>query len=150
VHKWISAITVVLIGLLGILGCGGDSTISRAEYERQIELACNKGLKEREELFSHMTVEYERRARTASQREQAEEQAGNVRQLMAGYQETTEEIADVGFPEKGRKMAEALLEAREDGTARLIAHPQEFAEWTAIFAKAAKAANGLGVASCGK
>jgi ABC-type glycerol-3-phosphate transport system substrate-binding protein len=150
VHKGISAIVVVLVGLLGVAGCGGDSTISRTEYEQRIELACNKGLKEREELFKKLTVEYEKLSRAASQKEQAELQAGNVGRLVTIYQGTTEEIADIGFPKQGEKMAEELVKAREDGAEKLAAKPEAINEFTTIFTKATKTAENLGVASCGK
>jgi hypothetical protein len=152
VQKGISAIVVVVvIGLLGMTGCGGgDSSISKAEYEQQIEVACNKGLKEREELLKEITPEYEKQARGASQKELAEIQARNIRKLMAIYRGTTEELADVDLPEQGEKMAEELVKSREDGAAKVEADPQVFTEFTRVFAKATKAANGLGVASCGK
>jgi hypothetical protein len=154
VHKGISAIVVVLVGLLGIVGCGGggggDSSVSRAEYEQQAELICNEGLKEREEVFKEVSAEYERRDRNASAKETAEEQAQNVRKLMAAYGVTTEELADVGFPEQDKKKAEELLQEREDGFEKIKADPQKMSEFIAIFAKAAKIAHGLGVASCGK
>jgi hypothetical protein len=153
VHKGISAIVVVVIGLLGIVGCGGDSSsaaLSRAEYEQQAELICNEGLKQREEVFQEVTADYEQRNRNASAKEQAEEQAKNVRKLMAAYEATTEELADVGFPEQGEKKAEELLQEREDGSTKIKADPQKMTEFIAIFAKAAKIAKGLEVASCGK
>jgi hypothetical protein len=150
VHKGISALIAALIGLLCIAGCGGSSTISKAEYQQQTELVCNKGLKEREELLKKVSAEYYKQSGKASQKEQAEEQAENVRKLMAVYQRTTEELGDISFPEQGEKAAEELVKAREDGAAKLKANPQDIAEFATIFAKATKSAEGLGVASCGK
>ncbi|HET9154115.1 MAG TPA: hypothetical protein VFN85_08365 [Solirubrobacterales bacterium] len=149
-QKGISPFVFVLIGILGIAGCGGSSSVSSAEYKRQSELVCNKGLSDREELLKEVSAEYEKRNPNASAREEAEEQARNVRKLMAVYQGTTEELADLGFPAQGEKMAEELVQAREDGAAKLEADPQVISEFTKIFAKATKAAEGLGVASCGK
>jgi cytochrome P450 len=151
VHKGISAIVFVFVGLLAIAGCGGgDSSLSKAEYTQQSELVCNRGLKEREELLKDLTAEYEQRNKKQSSKEEAEEHARNVRKLMAVYQGTTEELADVGTPEEGEKMAEELIKAREDGTQKLESEPSAVAEFTTIFAKATKAAEQLGVASCGK
>ena len=42
VQKGISAIIVVLVGLLGIAGCGSDSSLSKSEYEQKLELVCKK------------------------------------------------------------------------------------------------------------
>lgn len=153
-HKGISAIIVVLAGVLGIVGCGGGSSspssVSQAEYEQQAELICNEGLKEREEVFKEVSAEYERRDRNASAKETAEEQAQNVRKLMAAYDVTTEELADVGLPEQDEKKAEELLQEREKGSAKIKADPQKMSEFIAIFTNAAKIAHDLGVASCGK
>jgi hypothetical protein len=150
VHKGISAIIVVVVGLLGIAGCGDDSSITRAEYEQQAELICNEGLKDREQFFKEVSAKYARRSPNASAKEQAEEQAQNVRGLMDVYQVTTEELADLDIPEQGGKKAEELLKAREDGAAQLKADPQKMSEFLKVFAKASKSANGLGVVSCGK
>jgi hypothetical protein len=153
VHKGISAI-VVFVGLLGIVGCGGGSSspssVSQAEYEQQAELICNEGLQQREEVFKEVSAEYERRDRSASAKETAEEQAQNVRKLMAAYDVTTEELTDVGLPEQDEKKAEELLREREKGSAQIEADPQKMSEFIAIFAKAGKIAQGLEVASCGK
>jgi len=154
VHKGISAIVVVLLGLLGIVGCGGGgstpSSVSQAEYEQKAELICNEGLKQREEVFKKVSAEYERRDRNASAKETAEEQAQNVRELMATYDVATEELADVGLPEQDKKKAEELLQEREKGAAKIEADPQKMSEFLVIFTKAEKIAQGLGVASCGK
>jgi hypothetical protein len=151
VHKGISAIIIVLVGLLGIAGCGGgDSSLSKTEYKQQAELVCNKGLKEREELLKEITAEYEQRNPTATAKEEAEEHARNVRKLMVVYQGTTDELAEVGSPEQGEKTAEELITAREDGTQKLKAEPLAVSEFTTIFAKATKISEQLGVASCGK
>jgi hypothetical protein len=152
VHKGISAIVVVLIGLLGIAGCGGggSSSVSQAEYEQQAELVCNEGLKQREEVFKKVSAEYARRDRSASAKELAEEQAQNVRELMATYDVTTEKLTDVGLPEKDTKKAEELLQEREKGASQIEKDPTKMSEFIAIFAKAGKIAHGLGVASCGK
>lgn len=150
-HKGISAMVVIVIGLLAITGCGGgSSSISKAEYTQQAELICNEGLKEREEFFKEVSAEYEKRNRNASAKEQAEEQARNVRGLMAVYDGTTEELADLDTPEQGAKMAEELVKARETSSRELKADTQKMSEFLELFAPATKAAEGLGIPSCGK
>ncbi len=149
-HKRISGVVIVLIGLLGITGCGDASSISKSDYKQQVELVCNKGLKEREELLKKVTPEYVRRSRNATAKERVEEQEQNVRKLMTVYQGTTEELVDIGLPDEGEKTAEELVKAREDGASKLKADPRLIGEFTAIFAKASKSAEDLGVSSCGK
>jgi hypothetical protein len=155
VYRGISGFIVVLIsllGLLGVAGCGGgDSSVSKAEYEQQLELVCNKGLKDREEVLGEIAQEYSTRDRKASAKEQAEEQTANIRKLMAVYSDTTEEIADIDQPEQGEKLAQELVKAREDVTAKVEADPSgALANASTIFAKAGKIAEKFDVDSCAK
>lgn len=150
--KGIGGIVAILIGLLCIAGCGGDSAISRAEYEQQVELVCNNGLKKREELLKVVSQEYAKRDRKASAREQAEEQADNIRKLMGVYRETTEELADIDLPEQGQQKAEEMVKAREDAVAKVEKDPRGgLAEFTTIFAKSNKIAEDFfEVSSCAR
>ncbi len=144
-HKGISAIVVVLIGLLGITGCGGDSSLSKSEYEQKLELVCNTGLKKREEFIAGVTQEYQKSGKKPNAKEQAE----NLRNLMGVYQETTEEIADIGLPEPGDQKAEELVKAREDAVAKVKASPQSaLFEFPKIFGKAYRLAEDFDSASC--
>lgn len=148
-HKGISAVLVILVGLLGIAGCGGgSSSMSKAEYEQKLELVCNKGLKDREEFIAEVTRRYEKQQ---LKRPNAEEQAENLRDLMGVYQVTTEEIADIGLPEKDAKKAEELVQAREDAVAKVKADPHgALPELAEIFAKAYRLAEGFDAHSCAR
>jgi hypothetical protein len=151
VHKGISAIIVIAIGLLGIGGCGGDSSLSKAEYDQKLELVCNKGRSEREELLKEISQEYNGQNRNANAKEQAEEQAANILKLMAVYRGTTEEIDGIGLPEQSEEMAEELVKSREDAVAKVEADPgSAVANFAAIFAKPNKISEELDVASCSK
>jgi len=146
VRKGICGIVVVLVGLLGLQGCGGgDSSISKAEYAQQLELACNKGLREREEFVAKLSKE------DPSKSSNPRQQAANIRGFVGVYVKTTEEIADIGLPEQGEKKAEEFVQAREDAAAKVESDPlSALANAPAIFAKANKIAAGLEVASCAK
>jgi hypothetical protein len=145
VHKGISAIVVVLIGLLGITGCGDDSSLTKAEYEQELELVCNAGLKKREEFIADVNRRYEKQQKKPDVAEQHE----NLRELMGVFGVTTEEIADIGLPEQDGKKAEELVKEREDAVAEVKANPgtalQDFNE---IFAKSYRLAENFGAASC--
>lgn len=146
-RKGITAIVVVLIGLLGITGCGGDSSLSRSEYEQKLELVCNAGLKKREEFIADVTRKYQRLQRQPN----AKEQADNLRHLMAVYQSTTEEIAELGLPEQDEKKAEELVKAREDAVAKVKDDPQSaLPAFEEIFADAYKAAEHFKADSCAR
>lgn len=135
-----------------VLGCGGgDSSLSKQEYDQKLELVCNKGLKEREEFIGKLDRKYEQRNPNANAKEKAEEQTENIKNLMAVYKGTTEEIADIGLPEKNEKKAEELVQSREAAVAKVLADPAgALANTTTIFAKNIKIAEELEVASCAK
>lgn len=148
-YKGTSAIVVVLIGLLGITGCGSgsSSTLSKAEYEQKLELVCNKGLREREEFIQGVTHEYEKQQKKLT----AQGQAENLRHLMGVYQGTTKEISEIGLPEHAEKKAEELVKAREDAVAKVKADPASaLSEFAELFAKSYKIAEEFDTKSCAR
>jgi len=135
-----------LVGLLGLAGCGSDdSSISKQEYDQQLALVCNKGLQAREELVEKVGREFQEQGGKLTDAD-AEE---NLLKLIAVYQETTEEIADIGVPEKDAQKAEELVQAREDAAAKVKADPRGTRESiVTIFANASKIAKELDAKSC--
>jgi len=146
VRKAIIGLAVAGI-LLVVPGCGdGDSSVSKADYDRQLELACNKGLREREETVEQINKDYEE---NQAQKATTEFQIENLMTLIGLYEETTEEIADIGLPEQKEKEAEELLTAREEATAKINADPLGTRDsLTTIFADANKLAEDLGAKAC--
>jgi hypothetical protein len=111
----------VAAALLVVPGCGGDdSTVSREEFDQQLELVCNKGLQEREELVSEINQEFEEKR---EQKADTAYQVENLRKLIAVYQGTTEEIANIGVPEQDGEKAEEFVQAREEAAAKVDASP---------------------------
>ncbi|HWC48785.1 MAG TPA: hypothetical protein VG448_07885 [Solirubrobacterales bacterium] len=138
-----------MIGLLGITGCGSSSssTLSKSEYEQKLELVCNKGLREREEFIQGVTQEYQEQGKKLTAKGQAE----NLRNLMAVYQGTTEEIAEIGVPENEEKKAEELVKEREQAVAKIKADPLTgLSEFSELFAKSYKIAEGFDTKSCAR
>jgi hypothetical protein len=146
VRKGISGIIVVLIGLLGLAGCGsGSSTLSKAEFDQQLELVCNKGLQEREEFLVKGNEE------VAEGKIKKVGKAEAIRRLFAVYAGTTEKIAEIGLPEKEEQKAEELVQAREAAAKKVNEDPLgAIAKVATIFAKPIKIAEELEVASCAK
>ena len=140
------AVLAVTGALLVGTGCGGgDSSISKQEYDQKLELVCNQGLQEREELFSEINKEFEGQNKKASPEFQEE----GIRKLTAIYEGTTEEIAGIGLPEQDGKKAAELVKAREAAAAKVDADPLGAREdLVAIFAKPNKLAEELEAASC--
>jgi hypothetical protein len=138
----------VLISLLAVAGCGGggSSTISEAEYEQELEIVCNKGMKAYEETYIALTEEYEEKG---EEEVTSEEQAENLRTLNDVYQETTEEIAEIDLPEGKEKKAEDLVREREEAAAKVEASPLGSRDtFGSIFQKANDLADSFGATSC--
>lgn len=113
---------IVCLGVAAALlvGCGSDdSSISKQEYDQKLELVCNEGLQAREELINDLGEELQQQRKKPSTDSQTEA----VRKLIAAYQTTTEEIADIGLPEENEQKAEELVEAREEAAAKVEADP---------------------------
>jgi membrane protein involved in colicin uptake len=138
---------VVLISLLVLSGCGGDdSSLSQDEYEQKLEVVCNEGLQEREELANKITREYEEQK---EQKLTAEYQAENIRKLVTVYQGTIEEIKDLGLPEQNREKVEELIKAQEEASAKVLASPLSARDsLQTVFEEADDKAEALGVDSC--
>jgi hypothetical protein len=145
VRKGIDAIAVVLIGLLGVTGCGGDSSsLSKAEYHQQLELVCNEGLQAREEFLINSNKEAEHGKKVGK--------AEGIRRYIGVYEDTTEKIADLNPPEQTEKLAEEYVQAREAAAAKAYADPiSAVANSLIIFKKANDIAeDDLEVGSCAK
>lgn len=129
-----------------LAGCGDDdSSVSKQEYDQQLELICNKGLQEREELIDDLS----NKIQESNQGSDLKVQEENIRELVAIYQRNTEEIADVGFPEQNEQKAEELVQAREDAAAKVEADPfGSLGTTNTTFEKANKLAEDLKAKSC--
>lgn len=135
------------IFLLVASGCGsdGDSTVSKQEYDQKLELICNQGLKEREAFLEDVNHAFQELGGKVSKSFQIE----NLRKLVAVYQGTTEEIADIGLPEENRKKAEELVQTREKAAAQVDADPLGSVDSLGyIFKKTNQIAEDLEAQSC--
>ena len=120
--KGIFIAAVVLAMLFAVVGCGGgggETTVSASEYKSQVTLVCNQAEQKLQELITRLKNEYQERPEKAEARYQAE----NLLKLIGLYEETTEELADVGVPEGGEEEAEDLIHAREESAAEVQASP---------------------------
>ena len=120
--KGIFIAAVVLVVLFAAVGCGGGggvTTVSESEYKSQVTLVCNEAEQKLQELITSLKQEYQERPQKAEARYQAE----NLLKLIGLYEETTEELADIGVPEDNEKEAEDLIHAREESAAEVQASP---------------------------
>jgi hypothetical protein len=147
VRKAVVGLAVAGTLLIVASGCGGsdDSSVSKQEYDQKVELACNQGLKEREKYLLEVNKKYEKEGQNASKDFQRE----NLLGLIAIYQGTTEEIADIGLPEGDEEKAEELVETREAAAEKVEADPLGTIETLpTIFKKTNEVAEDLEAKSC--
>jgi hypothetical protein len=147
VRKGIAGLGIAIVLLLVAAGCGGgSSTISQQEYEHELELVCNKGLQAREDAFREITQEYEELSEAEAT---AQVQNENLLKLIDLYQETTEEIDEIGVPEGNEKKAEELVEEREVATNKVKADPAGTRpRFSQIFEKSSQLAKSFGAQAC--
>lgn len=134
--------------LLAVMaGCGGDSSsLSKAEYEQQLELICNTGLRERGELVSAVNREFEQQREGKSS---PQYEAENLTKLATVYEGTTEDINELGLPEQDPEEVEEFIRAREMASAKVLADPLSArGALGPIFEEANELAKSLGVESC--
>jgi hypothetical protein len=138
----------VLIMLMALAGCGGgdDSSLTKDEYTKQLQVVCNKGSQERETLITDISRDYyEKREQRATPKYQEE----NLLKLIDTYQGTTDDIRDIGLPEGEEEKAEAFIEAREEAAAKVEASPLGTRDnLQAIFEPANEKSQALGVGNC--
>jgi hypothetical protein len=147
VRKAIAGLAVTGVFLLVASGCGSDDStvVSKQEYDQQLELICNQGLKEREAFLEDVNHAFQELGGKVSKSFQIE----NLRKLVAVYQGTTEEIADIGLPEENRKKAEELVQTREKAAAQVESDPLGSVDSLGyIFKKTNEVAEGLEAKSC--
>jgi hypothetical protein len=147
VRKGLVVLAAVSISIFAIAGCGGDdSSLSQAEYEQQLELVCNKGIQERAKLVNEVSREFEeQRERKSSPQYEAE----NLTKLATVYEGTTEKLDELGPPEQDPEKVEAMIRAREEASAKVLADPLSArGQLEPIFEEANKLAESLGVKSC--
>jgi hypothetical protein len=110
----------IVVGLMALIllavGCGGsDSTMTAKEFEQQLKVACNNGEQERNEVYGQISTLYSEGKRKPTRAFQQE----NLEKMMGVYENTTEKIAEIGFPDEGVERAESLIQAREDAAAKV-------------------------------
>ena len=145
-RKGLVVLAAFVVLLFAVAGCGEDSSLSQAEYEQQLELVCNKGIQERAKLVNEVSREFEeQRERKSSPQYEAE----NLGKLATVYEGTTEQLNELGPPDQDPEKVEAMIRAREEASAKVLADPLGArGQLEPIFEEANKLAKSLGVQSC--
>jgi hypothetical protein len=131
---------------LFVAGCGdSESTLSQKEYEKQLVVVCNQGEKESNDVLERISNLYYEGKRRPTREFQTE----NLRKMMRAYEATTENISEIGLPERGKEAAEALVESREEGAAKAMADIWGTRnDYLVIFKDANERAKAYGVEAC--
>lgn len=112
--------TVILIAaaLMVVQGCGsGSSSTTKADFVKAAEVVCNKGERQRSEVFNRLSQEYEGRKVGQDLREKA------VLELIKPYKQQTIELGELTPPEGDERRVEAMVSAMEEGVSRAQANP---------------------------
>ncbi len=146
-RKWVALLVVgaVLWGLTGCGGGGGDETLTKAQFEQQAKLICNKGQQEREEAIHaqlQKLEEGESKQATAAMQEAA------VLAVLDSYDRMTAKLADVGLPEGDEAQVEKIVDSMETAAAQVRANPQSAAGSGAPFKEADELLKAYGLESC--
>jgi len=146
VSRKATAIAALMALVLVAAGCGGsDSTLTEKEFEQQLKVACNNGAQESSEVYEKISNLYSEGKRKPTRDFQEE----NLGKMMGVYENTTENIAEIGLPEEGKERAEDLIKAREDGAAKATADIWETRnEYLVIFKDANERAREYDASAC--
>jgi hypothetical protein len=136
----------MVLAFAGCGGGGGDSTLSKQEFTKELKEVCENGREARRVLLKELAKEYyEERAHAPTDAYQA----GNILKLVAIIQGTTDEIAAIGLPEGEEKKVEEWIRGREEAAAKVEASPLGTRDnLQAIFEGSYAASRALGVGSC--
>lgn len=136
----LAAVLAVVLG-----GCGSDSdttgSLPKAEYMKQAEVVCQSYESEREEVLGKGLEEVGTNPKPA----QKEELLLNV---LATYENMTEQLRDLGVPEGQEQKAEAMLEAMDEAVEKAKANPESAFTSDLPFREANKQVQALGLDNC--
>jgi hypothetical protein len=140
------AVMATALAFAGCGGGGGDSTVSKQEFAKELEQVCKNGREARRLLLKELAKEYyEERAHAPTDAYQA----GNILKLVDVIKETTAEIAEIGLPEGKEKQVEDWIRVREEAAAKVEASPLGTRDnLQAIFEGSYEASRSLGAGSC--
>jgi hypothetical protein len=155
---------VAVLAVLGVLaaaailaGCGSDSSssasatdeaaapLSKAEFVKQADKICEKGIKKKDEAVSAALKEQAEKAQAAPT---AKETAKLVEEtVLPSYSETVEQLSQLGVPKGDEAKVEKMTGEFESALKALEADPAKANE-SNPFEPADKAAEAYGIENC--
>jgi len=139
----LGGVALLLFALL-IAGCGSssDEALSKSEFLKQGNAICAKNAKAREEAIVEVIKTHDPNASIKENREEA------VQKILPIYEDTAEQIADLGAPKGDEAKVEALAEAMEEAATKLHANPGSAFSQNTPFVKPNKMAESYGLDAC--
>lgn len=140
-----AAILLLVALALVSAGCGSDSdttaTVTMEEFEKQAEIICNSYESEKEETI----VKLQETVRTAPTTEQQDK---IILAILRPYEQMIGRLKDLDLPEGQEQKIEAAIESMENAAKEAEADPRRVVTDDALFAKANKQVNALGLEGC--
>ena len=140
------ALLAALIALLVIAGCGGgddSSSLTKAEFTKQVNAGCKEHKKEREKLFKEVSATIDPSEVT---RKDQETLISDV--LLPPYEKDIENIQSLGAPEGDEQQVEDIVKAMEKSVEDVEAKPLIALRNTTQFAEASELQKKYGLDDC--
>jgi hypothetical protein len=129
--------------LLLVTGCGGSgSSLTKAEFIKEANLVCQEAASAKEEALGAALAKFGGGKITRA------DQVKALLFVLRPYDEATEKIDGLGAPKGEAEKVEALVEAREEATARTKADPDTTLVSDTPFKKAQELAEKYGLDRC--
>ncbi len=133
-----------LVALLALAGCGGSesSSLTKSEFVKQANIACQESLAAKEERIQAAIARLGGRKVTRADQEKL------ILKVLVPYEEATEKIKELDAPKGEEEKIQAIVEAREEAVARTKADPGTALVSSTAFTQATKLAASYGLDRC--
>jgi hypothetical protein len=150
VSKGALGLIACILAALSLLfaGCGGGddetSSLTKAQFVKQGNALCKKAEEEKGKAIKSLVAKLNPRAQfTMERKEQLV-----VTIILPPYEQTTEDLQNLGAPEGDEEKVEAIVKAREEAAKKTKADPGVAVTSTREFVDANKLATDYGLTSC--
>lgn len=149
-NKGVLGLIACLLAALSLLfaGCGGGddetSSLTKAQFVKQANALCKKAEEEKGKAIKALVAKLNpKKQLTLAQKENLV-----VTVILPPYEQTTEDLKNLGAPEGDEEKLEAIIEAREEATKKTKADPSVAVTTVRDFEEANKLATKYGISNC--
>lgn len=133
------------ICVVAVSGCGGSSSedaLTKSEFVKQGNVICEESAQERSKIVGEVVEEADPNGNVEAAQNRA------VTEIIPVYEETAQQLGELGVPAGDEKQVEAIVEAMEAAAERALADPHTAVISNAPFREADKLAEGYGLKAC--